>query len=335
MNKTVKILLISFFLILAGAILVGIGFMAGGQLNREETTPVTHTVTQDFHSIFVTVGAANIRLKPSQNGKTYAVCEESEKIKYTLETENGTLYLTEEDNRHWYEYIGFFFGSRKVTLYLAASELVSLDIKNGSGDISCTEKSLCFEKTDLKCASGNVDFQANSTESLAIELASGNIAVSHVTAKAVSLKTASGDILFDGDAADSLTAESASGKIQLKNASPAVLTAKAASGDIRLSSIRAGSISCKASSGAVVLENVLSTKKTTVEVESGEISLTKCDAGEYSLSTASGDIEAHLLSDKIFDVESASGSTSFPPSIKNAPLCRARTASGNIRITVE
>ena len=315
MSKNIKILIAALSAMLVGAILFGIALFLGGKLNREEVTDVTHTVAEDFSSISAALGVGDLILMPSDNGTAYAVCGESEHIKYRLKVENGKLILEEVDSRPWFQFIGFFFGEREVTLYLPKTSYASLQIKNAAGSIVSRDKSLSFGNVTLETASGDITFSGKVTDSLTIDSASGNIRLTDIRADRTSI-------------------EAASGKIEIENAVSEALSASTASGDISIGSLSASNIDLDTASGDVMLRAVTTARKTQIETASGSVSLTGTDAGEYDIETASGSVTATLLSDKQFHVHSTSGSIDIPPSVKSCGICRIETASGSIYVRI-
>ncbi len=163
---------------------------------------------------------------------------------------------------------------------------------------------------------------------LTLYLADGNY-------EGITIETASGDIECDEELTfvnAYLTSES--GSIDFSSRLTGELSVTTASGDIEADNIKPASLNIASSSGEVELENVIASEKISVKTASGQISLEGCDASELSIESASGSVHALLLSDKLFEVESDSGKTDIPPSIKDGGKCTVKTASGNIKIKI-
>ncbi len=315
MNKITKILLVSVVLLVTGALLMGGGILIGDGFNRRKTHEVTHKAEGTFKEISVKTAFADIILKPSPDGSVYAICDEDETITYTLKIENEILVLKEKDSRSWYDYIGFFIGEQKVTLYLPEGAYEKLSAESGSGSVRVANQSFSFKEASLASASGELFFSGN-TETL-------------------SVATSSGDVLIASSAIGDLLAATASGELELKNITikgSAVIASS--SGDISLENCTGDLLTCESASGEVELSRVELSGKLKIKTSSGEITLEACDAGEILLESASGEVEASLLSEKLFDVKTGSGRLICPASVKNGNPCKVTTSSGDITILI-
>ncbi len=136
-----------------------------------------------------------------------------------------------------------------------------------------------------------------------------------LTFKNAELTASSGDIEFSANVTDGLSVKASSGKAELWDMSPVSLAASSSSGKVELSN--------------VTVKDSLDIKTT-----SGSIEFDKCDAQEMILSTSSGSIHGTLLSDKLFEVSSGSGSISVPASVSDCGKCTVSTSSGNIKLSI-
>lgn len=105
------------------------------------------------------------------------------------------------------------------------------------------------------------------------------------------------------------------------------------SGILSFSAFVEHTLTVQTSSGNILVQNVVADQIQGTSV-SGNMELTGCDAGMLTLETVSGNIRGTLLQGKEFSVETASGTVAVPPSSQGG-ICTVKTASGNIRISVE
>ncbi len=342
--------------IAAGLILVGGGAivtsyaLGAGSPTTEE---VTHTVEETFTSISVTDLDAETIVRRSDNGRTYAVCDETEMITYTLEVKDDTLHLDIQDDRTWIHFIGIRWEHRKVTLYLPAASYDSLTINNSSGAIVC-EDEFTFHDATLHTASGSISARINAERKLTATTTSGKIELSDFKRSAVHASTTSGAVILKNGRPKSTNISTVSGAIKLENVHVEYADLKTNSGKIEatdfgnayifkttttsgaiiLKNGQPMSLSTESTSGAVRLENVVVTNELTVKTTSGGITLDRCDGGTIALKSTSGSVRGTLLSDKLFEASSTSGSIDIPPSVKNAGSCKIETTSGSIKINI-
>ena len=109
----------------------------------------------------------------------------------------------------------------------------------------------------------------------------------------------------------------------------------------------------KTSTGNIVLKNIVAENEVKAEASTGRVTLTSCvsdsleietstgdvilnasDAGSIDITTDTGKVEGSLLSPKIFDTETDTGKVRVPQSAEGG-ICKIRTNTGNIIITVE
>lgn len=336
MKKSVKILLIvAASLVVAGAALCGVALALGGNMNAGQTEKVTHTVEEPFDTIAVNVGSAETIIRKSETGKCYAVCSESDKVHYTLSVADGRLTLSEQDDRSWYDLIGIQVGTWKAELYLPEGSYEELMATLSSGGFECTDSGISFGNTTLTGSSGSIHFAAAVTGDLRVKTSSGSIRLEKSAPQSLSVVASSGSIkLNQVVAASHMKVETTSGSLSLDSCDGAEVVLKSSSGSIRVEDMTPGTVSATASSGSVKFERVVAAATMQVETSSGSVTLNDCDAAELSLECTSGSIKATLLTGKIFEVRSDSGSIDCPASDRNGGMCTAKTSSGSIKFRV-
>ncbi len=316
MKKSIKItLLVAAALVLVGCAIAILALALGGSF-RESTREVVHAVEGEFVSMDIHTDMANVRLEVSEDGTCYAVCDEIDRISYTVELRDGVLLLRETDDRQWYEYIGINVGGiPRVTLYLPKGAYDRLTIKTSSGDIVSEEVGLSFTHVSLATGSGSIRMSSPVREELTADSSSGNIALSDMTLT-------------------SLTATSSSGDISLADLTATTLHASTSSASLSLSYVRADEMELDTSSGKLTLYHVFAEKSLQAVTSSGAIRLDNCDAGKLYLQSASGSITGSLSTDKLFDVHTNSGRVICPPSVAGGGDCVVRTSSGDISLII-
>lgn len=282
-------------LIVGGAAVVTMGFDFTG-MNTQQFTTVTHPVDAPFSGVAVDAAECDVRLLPSEDGACRVECYDSEHITHTVSVANGTLTITRQDTRRWYERIGVYWGDEvAITIYLPPHTLDTLSVRTLSGDVTVSDAFSC-RTADIQTTSGDVDMAA-----------------------AVS---------------DRLSFRSVSGDLHAKNASPAVFEIKTTSGDMSLSAVRCDALTASTTSGELTLKNVVVTNTLQIESTSGDVRLAACDAGALRIRTVSGDVSGSLLTSKRFDTHTTSGVVTVPAT-GDGGLCSVTTTSGDIRLSVQ
>ncbi len=297
MKKKTKIaLIVAGALVVAGCALAATALALGGWFDTQNPQSVTHTVDKAIAGIEVTAGAADVTIRLSDTGACYAVCDEDDRITYSLAVEGNTLYLREIDERRWYEQIGIYIGRRTVTLYLPAGVYEQFRVETQSGDVVVGDIGLSFAAVYLESSSGDINYTTSETKALEATTSSGKISLADHTANSV--------------------------------------TAKTSSGGIELSYVRADTVTTTATSGDTHFYRVTVSDSITANSSSGNITLTASDAHDLTMSASSGNITGTLQTGKDFDAKSGSGSIRLPDSVEGSGKCMVITQSGDIRLAV-
>ena len=139
MKKNIVLITVAICLIIAGAALVGAALVAAdfslSGLASEKFEEVTHTVDGDFEHIMISTDIHNVTLVPSPDSVCRIVGSESENLEIGFEIENNTLVVKIKDDRKWYDHIGMFTMSEKITVYLPREQYAALSIHRSTGDV--------------------------------------------------------------------------------------------------------------------------------------------------------------------------------------------------------
>lgn len=301
MKSSTKALLITgSLLLLAGILMVAVSSLFLS-FNVTGEYPFSFSQKEEyledsFSDIFIKTTQFDVTIHPSAEDSPRIRYPNSKDFSVSLEIENNTLTLRETDHRIWYRRIfNLAYLSGQVELYLPSDDYQSLSIRSASGDITI-EKGFSFDQLTLHAVSGSLDVTMVDADSVDCSTTSGNITLRNTkVTENIKLKTVSGDIEIGTALCNSLSAS-------------------ATSGDIELIALQA--------------EKLLDTKAV-----SGSIRLSGCDADDIALKTTSGSIRGTILSEKIFEAHSTSGSITLPPDGPGG-ICKVQTTSGNIHLEI-
>ena len=296
MGKAIKIILIvAVCLIIAGIALMVFGFVNGGFDRKVERK--TETVTEQFQKIYVNEKTADVRILPAADGVCRVEYGEPEYMPLTIRVTDGTLQITREENLPWYRRISLFgWEPGKTKIYLPESVYESLQLKTSTGDIT-VETGLTVDSAVISASTGDLRVNSRTAKDASFSVSTGEIRVSSLTADTVAFSSGTGEIHVD--------------------------------------SLSAADAAFSAGTGDVELRDVVAENQLNVTCSTGDIEMTRCDAGgSVLLKTGTGHIQAELLTPKRFTASTSTGKVSVPNSVEDAPECQAKTSTGDIRITV-
>lgn len=317
-TKTRNWLIAATCFVVLGIIIFSVVMSANGWdfslLATEKMVTNTHELNEDFENISIDTETVDIVFKPSDTKQTMVVCFEEENSNHSVMVEDNTLKIGLNDERKWYEHIGIFSNTPKITLYLPKTEYGSLTVKESTGDIEIP-KDFKFSGVDIKVSTGDVNLQSSATDLIKIKASTGDIKAENISAKMLDLSVSTGDIIAQNIfCKGNIKIGVSTGKAKLQNISCLNLISSGSTGDFSLQNVIAkGSFSIKRSTGNIKLDG--------------------CDAKELLIKTDTGDVKGTLLSDKVFIVESDTGSMNVPKTVTGGK-CEITTDTGDIKIEI-
>ena len=277
---------------------------------------------------------ADFKLLPSENGTCRVECMESEKICYSVTTENNVLHIECADRRTLFSRYKFSKAQRHATVrvYLPQGAYKSLEVKVTSGDIA-VPAGYTFDTASLHSASGDIACCAE-CGALSAQAASGDITLKDTSCGTLALGTASGAVtLLNIKNESGGSIETASGKAQITNYKGDALEIGTASGKVSLENAECAALHINTASGGVDLTHTVSADVMEIGTASGSIHFENCDAASLSLDSMSGSVVGTLDTGKAFRAQSRSGKVDVPFDTGTG-TCKVSTLSGSIRIKI-
>lgn len=319
MKKSTKAWLITAAsLILIGCILfAGVMSTLGWDFAKLSTVRFetnTHDVTEPFGNISLVTDTANIVFALSNDGKCSVECYEEENAKHSVTVENGTLTVKVNEQKNLYDYIGFNFGSPKITFYLPNTEYSALSVKGDTGNIEIP-KGFTFESADISLSTGDVGFSAAARET-------------------VKIKTSTGNICAEDTSADSLTLSVTTGKITVSDVTcTGDITVGVSTGETDLTNVSCKNIISDGTTGRIFLNRVIAENKLSIKRSTGDVKFRSCDAAGLYVKTSTGNVTGSLLTDKVFITETGTGRIDVPETSVGG-RCEIKTDTGDIEIKI-
>ena len=319
MKKTTKTwLIIAGALVLAGCIVFAVVMSTIGwdfkKLSTVKYETNTYEVGEAFGGISIDTNTADVVLALSDDGKCRVECYEEQNAKHSAEVLGNVLTIKVNDKRSVYDYVGFHFGSPKITVYLPQAEYKALLVSGSTGKVE-VPKGLTFESADIALSTGNIYFGASVVGTVKFKTTTGNIRVENCFAGSLDLSVSTGMVPVFGVTCDGgVTVDVTTGKADLT--------------DISCKNVVSGG-----STGSIVMSKVIASEKLSIKRSTGSVKFNDCDAAEIYVKTNTGDISGSLLSDKVFIANSDTGSVDVPKTSAGG-RCEIDTNTGSIRMTV-
>ena len=308
----VSILLIVVGLILFGSVMVKLDWDFT-KLSTAKYETREHTVAENYESLRINVGTANVKLLPSENGDTRVVCYEQEKVIHQVEVKDGVLTVEVKDTRKWYQHIGIFFGSPKVTLYLPAGMYKDFEITADTGSVEIPGD-FSADSIAISTDTGRVTCQASAADTIRIKVSTGSIRLKDLSAGEITLTSSTGGV--------TVTRTTCAG----------ALSVRVSTGKTVLEDVACQSLVSKGDTGSLRMKNVTASKGFLIERDTGNVTFEGCDAAEIKVTTDTGNVTGSLLTEKTFVTYTDTGKTEVPNTAGGR--CEITTNTGNIKIWI-
>lgn len=310
-------LIIAIFLILAGC-LIFCGVMTAlkwdfTKLSTYKYETNHYEIRDHYESISIDTSTADIQFLPSEDSQCSVVCYEQKNMKHSVAVTDGTLVIKLKDTRKWYEHIGMGFGSPKITVYIPQGEYGTLSINSSTGNVDIPEH-YQFEGMDISVSTGNVNCRSSAKGNIQIRTSTGNIHAESISAKSLTLSVSTGHVQ-----AESITCDEG-------------ITVSVSTGKTSLTDVNCKYITSTGNTGDISLKNVVAAERLSITRTTGDVLFDSSDAAEVFVKTNTGDVTGTLLSEKVFIVQTDTGSINVPKTVTGGK-CEISTSTGDIRIT--
>ena len=306
-------------LIAIGAtLLIGGGAMFAFGLKDHKFVAETREVDlsdKDIKNFEFDLDVSDLNFIPTSDGTKKIVYHENSNLRHEDKVEEQTLFVSSKLNKKWYEWIIPDWSKKKVDLYLPGGDFASLKVKSSTGDINITQE-YTFESADLSLSTGDIKFKANVSGDIKIKISTGDVNLENVAAKSISI-------------------EHSTGKVNMKNVNVTeAIVIDGSTGKTKLEAVRSASLNIKSSTGDVYLVDVETTGELKIHGSTSDIKFDGIDGNGIDFETSTGDIEGSVKSGKMFDVRGG-GKEVYPQSTSGAPTFKARTSTGDIKISIK
>ena len=318
MKKFILIpIILGSILLTVGGVVLAVAISKGVTNAQTPLIENKHELEEEFTNFDVDLKTSDLEFKVASDDKKVVVCKETEKEYHTVKVENNTLIIKQIDEKKWYENImNFHFESMKVTIYLPKGEYQTLKAVGHTGSINIPSD-FSFIDVDAKLSTGSMLLESNVTNAINANVSTGSIRINNVTTKNIVANSSTGSIILSN-----INAEEK-------------VYAKASTGSVTLDNVRVKDVETYASTGRIYLKNTIASNHIEVKTSTGDVKLEDVDADSLNIKTDTGDVKGTLLTGKTFDVDSDTGKRKVPDSTIGAGLCKIRTDTGDIIITVK
>lgn len=242
MKKSIKTAMITAAILIGAGLLIStigaatVGFDFSRIVQKNQGEKKTFTISNEFDSISIKNVSDNVEFLPSEGNECTVICYDHDHLKYNVSVNNGTLDIREEDNRQWFEHIGFFnigWESENVTVYLPEGTYHDLNIDTVSGNVTL-KNHYSFDNAVINTISGDISItKIKVNESDSFDTISGSVTLDSILCGTMTAESVSGDITLRNPMAKNyINLNTTSGDIQLNNPVSESLSAHTVSGDI-------------------------------------------------------------------------------------------------------
>ena len=303
MRKSSKILLIvAIALVLLGGAIFTVGVIG---MNKQNATFIngkyqekTYEASEEIKAITIDGGTDYVKILPYDKDGYLVKCFEQTKVYNSVSVKDSVLCIERQDSRKWYDFISLFSMPTYVTVYVPEGVYRSLTVNLDVGDVF-VEQNFTFDKADISCSTGNIQFLASTQSALNLSVSTGKVTVGDNS------KT-----FKQGD----ISIKVSTGKTEIKGTTCTSFTSTGDTGDIFMS-------------------NLVSTGDMNITRSTGDVKFYKCDAANITVRTDTGSVTGTLLSSKVFIYKTDTGDVNLPET-ESGGTCKITTDTGNINISI-
>ena len=245
------------------------------KLSAKKFETNAYNINDEFNNISINTNDADITFALAKDGKCKVECYEETKAKHSVEVREDTLFVNICNEKAWYDYIGIYFKSAKITVYLPETEYSSFDIKGMTSDV-------CIENIGM--------------ESLNISVSTGDVTVSDIICGGdITVGVSTGDLHLTNIVCKNVISQGSTGDILLKNViASEKFSLKRSTGDIEFDGSDAAEIFAKTTTGDVT-GSLLSEKVFTAQTGTGTVKVPKStNGGKCEINASTGDIKIKI-----------------------------------------
>ncbi len=334
-----KAIITAIILTAAGAAVSLSAFAMAGfdpaNLNSADIVTQSLDIKDEFHSVKIDCPGYDVCFVPSENGECGVVFTGIDKLTLNAAVKDGTLSIGLDDNRSWYDYMGVILSKTGLTVSIPQGEYEELIVETSSGGIDVSGE-FTIDRADIRSSSGSVSVRDITARNIDILSQSGKVSCAGVKAEdMLQAHTSSGNIELNGIECKSAAAAAKSGRVSLSDIKAEDgVEVESSSGGIIVSGVDAQSMDIQSRGGGVECTAVLAENDISVRTSSGGVKFDGCDAEEIFVETSSGNVSGSLLTEKMFFTETNSGNVDVP-FFTEGGICRVKTSSGSIKLSVE
>ena len=343
-----------FFYISAAIVIVFLAVLLLGYLSgASKFETEIYDIEGGFSSLLIDSREADIAILLAEDGKCRISAYKSGKHILSSEVKDGSLNITFDIKKAWYNFVSLGLKNPKVEVYLPSSVYDSLTVKANTGNV-VIPSDFAFATVDVDVSTGDVEYAARESASVKISASTGRITVWRANVSGdITLSVSTGGIeISETSSGGKVTAGASTGDVEITSLKAASLAITTSTGDVNITDTTvSGEITQSIDTGATVFDGVVCDKLATdgstgdidlkrfnanesinIKRSTGDVTFTDSDAGEITVETSTGDVTGNLLSPKIFITKTGTGKITVPESTEGGK-CKITTSTGKIIIT--
>jgi DUF4097 and DUF4098 domain-containing protein YvlB len=216
-------------------------------LQTEKSETNRYEIHEEYTNISININTANLVILPTEEDSTTVECFEQEKIKHIVQVKDDTLFIEVVDSRKWYEHIGIFFQSPKVTVYMPQKQYAAVSVKASTADMQIEK--LSANHLDITLSTGDMRLTDVQCKNVSGTVSTGDIHLENViVTQELAMQSRTGDIALEGCDANRLKIKTTTGDVKGWLLSPKVFLATANTGKVNVAQTTAGGL-CEITTG--------------------------------------------------------------------------------------
>lgn len=151
------------------------------ELNYEDNAYYGWDIDEEFDHIVIETKTADIQVGSHSLSDNTVECREEARLKHRVKVQDGTLFITVEDTRKWYDKLIEPREDARVLVWVPFSkmEYKTLEMKSETGDVT-VGMGLQFDKVTVETGTGDVLVVSKVLDELKVKTTTGTINVSDI-----------------------------------------------------------------------------------------------------------------------------------------------------------
>lgn len=249
-------------------------------------------LSDSFDNISIITETSDVVIVPTAEEQAKVVCQDRRKRTHNVVVQEGTLTVSLEDSRKWYERIST--KSTLIRIYLPQKEYGALDIACSTGDVLMTAEYL-FSSVKINLSTGDIESFVSTKEAFTVTGSTGNVSIDRASIGTLNVSISTGDMYFtELECAGNVNLKASTGDIvasQVKCAGD--MQMNVSTGRIEYTGGACNNFTSIGSTGKLVLAAIEVKEAIAVKRTTGDVSVEDSNSNTLTVTTSTGNISVY------------------------------------------